>query len=52
MNYPIKTAVVTGAARGIGSAVASYKMKREFPADLVKALPAPEEFEKFLREEE
>ena len=31
--------------------VASYRVKQELPADLVKALPAPEEFEKLLRED-
>ena len=31
--------------------VASYKMKRELPADLMKALPSPEEFETLLCEE-
>lgn len=31
--------------------VASYKMKRELPADVLKALPAPEEFEKLLYED-
>lgn len=31
--------------------VASYRLKRELPADLAKALPAPSELEKLLREE-
>lgn len=31
--------------------VASYRVKQELPADLVNALPTPEEFEKLLREE-